>query len=335
MQPDRVAKRCSGAAPPVLPLCQPPSFAFWKRTRSKAERATTRSLADAQVRLACICAALAAATAAQHDALRQLLSQRHARALGPRLLSCIVHVLPVAARGRQAGCGWTRRGCVAHDGAVGGRVQRGRYGGVCRIARGPRRAWLEAERAAGRIVAYGLATWDEPPPGHPSRLELHEVVDIAREVAGAAHGLRFVQLPVGAAAPEAFCARWHAARAPGAPDHAPLETGLTLLQAAAALRLGVVASGPLGEGGALRPGTPLAAALHALPHDSPLVATAGSSAAAQLLQFARSVPGVATALVGHKTPAHVAANTGLSCVPPLSAREFHDAAARLRSAWRM
>jgi hypothetical protein len=50
----------------------------------------------------------------------------------------------------------------------------------------------------GKIVYYGLATWDcfRVPPDHPSYLSLDEVVRLATKVGGARHGFRFVQLPV-------------------------------------------------------------------------------------------------------------------------------------------
>ncbi len=186
-------------------------------------------------------------------------------------------------------------------------------------------AALEAERASGRIAAYGLATWDSlhVTPEHPSRLDLQDAVDAACDVGGAAHGLRFIQLPVGAATPAPFTQRWHAARPAGAPRDAPRRHGMTLLQAAAALQLAVVASGPLAEGSALRHGTPLASALASPPQTSPLAAL--PSAATMLLQLARSAPGVTTALVGHKAPAHVAQNTALARVPPLTPDEFEAA----------
>lgn len=63
---------------------------------------------------------------------------------------------------------------------------------------------LEAERAAGRIVAYGLATWDalRVRPDDPSFLDLQAAVDLAAEVGGPNHGLRYVQAPLSAGAPE-------------------------------------------------------------------------------------------------------------------------------------
>jgi hypothetical protein len=55
-------------------------------------------------------------------------------------------------------------------------------------------------RMLGKIVYYGLATWDcfRVPPDHPSYLSLDEVVRLATKVGGPRHGLRFIQLPVSA-----------------------------------------------------------------------------------------------------------------------------------------
>ena len=42
------------------------------------------------------------------------------------------------------------------------------------------------------------------------------------------------------------------------------------------------------------------------------------------LQFTRSVPGLCSALVGMKSPDHVAENLTLTSVPPLDAAEFAE-----------
>jgi aryl-alcohol dehydrogenase-like predicted oxidoreductase len=192
---------------------------------------------------------------------------------------------------------------------------------------------LEAERASGRIVAYGLATWHSlrVPAHHPAFLDLQAAVDAAQDAAGGPHhGLRFVQLPCGAAMPEAFTLRNQLVRRPGAPrGEARSPHALTPLPAAAALGLTVVASGPLAEGAALRGDGALADALARPPRGVALAALSPGNDAAKLLQLARSVPGVTTALVGHKQPRHVAQNVQLSAVPPLPLADFAAAAAWL------
>ena len=54
--------------------------------------------------------------------------------------------------------------------------------------------WAEAERARGRLRAYGLATWSSLrlPPGQPGRLRLQDAVRLAVEVGGEDHGFRCV-----------------------------------------------------------------------------------------------------------------------------------------------
>jgi aryl-alcohol dehydrogenase-like predicted oxidoreductase len=185
---------------------------------------------------------------------------------------------------------------------------------------------LEGERAAGRIVSYGLATWDSlrVPAGHASFLDLQAMVDMAVQVGGVNHGLRYVQAPLSVAAPQALTARLHAAR-PLRSDE--LADGLTLLEAATRLGLGVIASGSLAEGDALADAGQVSQALLAEPMGSAMGRVRGRGA--KLLHWARSAPLLTTALVGHKAAEHVAENAALVRVPPLSAREFEDVSAWL------
>ena len=69
---------------------------------------------------------------------------------------------------------------------------------------------LEALRSSGKLLYYGLATWDcfRQAPGGTSYLSLAEVVVLAAQVGGPNHGFRFVQLPINAAMPEAWSQKW-------------------------------------------------------------------------------------------------------------------------------
>lgn len=58
------------------------------------------------------------------------------------------------------------------------------------------------------------------------------------------------------------------------------------------------------------------------------------SPAAKLLQFARSVPGVAGILVGHKSRDHVEANLAVSKVPRLGEKAFDLVRAQVAAAVR-
>ncbi len=153
-------------------------------------------------------------------------------------------------------------------------------------------AFLEEARRKGRIAAYGLATWDSLRLGRQEEgyLSLERATEIAREVGGEGHGLRFVQFPLNPNMPEALLLKNQRV---GGKAH-------TLLEAAAALGVGTFSSAPLLQG----------EAIGQLP-------SAGALTPAQtLLQFARSAPHHLAALVGQKDPRHVQENLALALRPP-------------------
>ncbi len=157
---------------------------------------------------------------------------------------------------------------------------------------------LERLCRQGRIACYGIATWDGLRQRQDSdlRLSLPRIVELAREAAGEDCRLRFVQLPFNLAMPEAFT-RAHQGEPP---SHA------TLLELAARLGITVISSAPLGQGR-------LASSLPARVRDAfPECWTDAQRA----LQFARSAPGVTTALAGMSSLAHVEENLALAGVPP-------------------
>jgi aryl-alcohol dehydrogenase-like predicted oxidoreductase len=164
--------------------------------------------------------------------------------------------------------------------------------------------FLENQVALGRIGAYGLATWRGLVSGRdrPDHLPLGEIVELAGEVAGPAHHLRVVQLPVNAEMLEAI-----AVRNQGTEDHPQ-----PLVEAAREVKLAVVSSATLRQGRLVGEAPDwLDAALPELP-----------SPALRAIQFTRSAPGVTVALVGMKTPEHVRENVELCRVGPLAAEEF-------------
>ncbi len=179
-----------------------------------------------------------------------------------------------------------------------------------------RRAFVAMEAAAdkGWIRVYGLATWSglRARPQERDFLPLELAVQAAYDVAGARHRFKAVQMPLSLSMPEAHL-------------HSNQRHGTATLAAiAAAQRLGlaVFASAALHQGRLAR---------HRLTHVPPLpfghhgVDACEPGMAA--LQFARSVPGVVTALVGMRQMAHVAHNAQVLRLPraPLS---WVDAAAR-------
>lgn len=153
-------------------------------------------------------------------------------------------------------------------------------------------AFLETAVASGKIAAYGMATWnafreDVKSPGY---LSLADMVAIAREVAPDGHHFRFVQLPFNLAMPEALM------RANQTVDGKTMAT----VQAARALGVTLVTSAALLQG-QLTKNLP--------PYISEALGLKSNSALA--IQFARSAPGVTTALVGMSNVEHVKANLAL------------------------
>ena len=64
---------------------------------------------------------------------------------------------------------------------------------------------LEENRRQGKLVHYGVATWNgfRTPPNSGQHHSLVRMIELAREVAGAEHGFNFIQLPFNIRMPEA------------------------------------------------------------------------------------------------------------------------------------
>lgn len=164
---------------------------------------------------------------------------------------------------------------------------------------------LEKAVAAGRIRIYGAATWDgyRKPKQSPDHLSLEELIRLAQEAGGQDHHFRAVQLPFNLAMPEALLQPFQHVGGEVVPLlEAAQQLGVTVFTSAALLQ-GKVAEG-MPEG--LRAG--LGAELE--------------SDAQRAIQFARSAPGVTTALVGMSSIEHVEANLKLAAVPPLNKEQF-------------
>jgi aryl-alcohol dehydrogenase-like predicted oxidoreductase len=163
---------------------------------------------------------------------------------------------------------------------------------------------LERAVADGRIGCYGAATWNgfRQPPSARDHLALAEVVELARAVGGADHHFAVIQLPYNLAMPEAFT---RGSQAVGG------ET-VSTIQAAERLGIYVVASASVHQGQLTRGLPPVVAEyLPGLRTD-----------AQRALQFVRSTPGVGTALVGMKSPAHVDENLQVAAQPPIPWEQF-------------
>jgi aryl-alcohol dehydrogenase-like predicted oxidoreductase len=163
--------------------------------------------------------------------------------------------------------------------------------------------FLESAVSSGKIGAYGLATWnafreDQKSPGY---LSLEEIVAIANEVGGTDHHFRFVQLPLNLAMPEALTR----------PNQLVAGKTMAMVQAGRALGITLVSSAALLQG-QLTKNLPA----------SMRNAWGMKSDSALALQFARSAPGITTALVGMSQIGHVEDNLGLAGIEPAAREEF-------------
>jgi len=152
----------------------------------------------------------------------------------------------------------------------------------------------EAMVAQGWIGAYGCATWNgfRVPPGAPDHLSLETLLEDARDVAGQGHHFRWIQLPLNLAMAEAFTVA----------TQSMAGNLLTPLEAARAAGLQVQVSASLMQARILG---------QLAPDLLPGCATEAQGA----LQFARSCPGVTTALCGMSRPAHVRENLAILNLP--------------------
>jgi len=163
--------------------------------------------------------------------------------------------------------------------------------------------FLESAAAAGKIGAYGMATWNafREDPKAEGYLPLEGMAAIAREIAGENHHFRYVQLPFNLAMPEALTR----------PNQVVDGRAMPMLQAARALGISLLTSAALLQGQLTKNLPPFVRAALNLQNDSSLA-----------LQFARSVPGLTTALVGMSKPEHVEANLALVNVEPAPRDQF-------------
>lgn len=164
-------------------------------------------------------------------------------------------------------------------------------------------AFEALERAVrdGAIGAYGLCTWDGFLRPHTDRhhLALLDVFAWALDVGGADHHLRAIQLPYSLAMAEAL--RLDSQIGPMGHTQAVLGT----------LRgtgTAVLASAPLARG----------RALGRLPGFVAESFPGCRSDAQRCLQFVRSTPEIASAVVGMRDPGHVEENLAVASLPPVA-----------------
>jgi len=157
-------------------------------------------------------------------------------------------------------------------------------------------AMLEDAVKAGKIRYYGVATWNgfRVPPSARDAMGLAETVVIAQQAGGEQHHFRFVQLPFNLGMPEAYAYR----------NQTWGKESISLLEAAARAGVIVVGSATLSQG----------QLTCNLPEFIEQRLGAGSDGA-NAIQFARSTPGLAVALVGMGRPDHVRENLKVAALP--------------------
>ena len=163
--------------------------------------------------------------------------------------------------------------------------------------------FLESAVLAGKINAYGLATWNafREEPKAQGYLSLEEMVALAVEAGGKDHHFRFVQLPLNLAMPEALMR----------PNQVVGGKTMAMVQAGRALGITLIASAALLQGQLTRNLPAQMRSAWKMAKDSALA-----------LQFARSAPGITTALVGMSQIGHVEENLALVGVEPAGREEF-------------
>ena len=160
----------------------------------------------------------------------------------------------------------------------------------------------EKFRSKNKIRYYGMATWtcfrvDEE---NKEYLSLDEVYNIAKNIGGADHGFRFIQLPYNLAYSEALFLK---------NQNVGNEKKLTILEAAKRLKIGVFSSVPLLQGKLIQTKIPD----YSEGLTDPIM---------KLLQIIRSSPSIIAPLIGQKKIHHVNNNNKISEIPPLSEEEF-------------
>jgi aryl-alcohol dehydrogenase-like predicted oxidoreductase len=163
-------------------------------------------------------------------------------------------------------------------------------------------AWLAGEVRKGTIGRYGVATWNglRSAPSAGGHLELEEMMNLAPAAAPPSA----VQLPLNLAMPEALAR----------PTQRIADATVPAVTAAHHFGLGVFTSASILQG-RLGRGLPpeIAATFPGLATD-----------AQRALQFARSAPGVTTALVGMGSSEHVRENLAVAESAPAGSETFRQ-----------
>ena len=154
-------------------------------------------------------------------------------------------------------------------------------------------ARLEELVAQEKIRWYGAATWN----GFRQKgaLSLGRMAEIAQHEGGAEHHFRFIQLPFNIEMVEAYVER------PESVLDAALRLGITSIASATLSQTRVLGS---------------------VPERMAKAAAALATDAQRAIQFTRSTPGIAAALVGMSRREHVLENLGVARVAPFAREEY-------------
>jgi aryl-alcohol dehydrogenase-like predicted oxidoreductase len=163
--------------------------------------------------------------------------------------------------------------------------------------------YLESAVESGKIQFYGAATWNGFRQDARARdaMQLPELVQIAKDIAGEKNHFRFVQLPFNLGMTEALTLG----------NQSMDGKTMTVMESASELGITLIASASLLQGQVTRNLPPFVAQAFGLDSD-----------AERALQFARSSPGFTTALVGMSRVEHVRANAKLVALPPATEAQF-------------
>ncbi len=163
--------------------------------------------------------------------------------------------------------------------------------------------FLESKVKEGKIRYYGLATWSgfRVSPASRQYLNLAQIVDLAHQVAGEDHHLRFIQLPYSLGMPEAYTLKNQELKG----------KKLSTLEACGELGMYVYTSASIYQG----------RVVGRVPQDLKEKLRVNSDVLASL-QFVLSTPGVGTALVGMSKPEHLKENAQILNIKRLSLDEF-------------
>lgn len=160
--------------------------------------------------------------------------------------------------------------------------------------------FLEGVVSTEKIQYYGAATWEGF--RKPHALSLTRMESIAREVGGPHHHFRFIQLPYNLAMPDAFTSRHEEINGESISVlEVASRAGITVVSSASILQAKLAKELP-GEFASSMPGL--------------------TTDAQRAIQFARSAPGVTTALVGMSHSEHVVENLGVARVSPLHREQY-------------